>query len=292
MEFAIRTVPELVFELPTDDTTVSAVTYSKNGAPPVTISPVTSGTKVTAKLPYQDSEGRIVVTWTFNVPDSGVYTDQQTHDVVTPLLSRAQIKEIVPDFTDQQVDLMESGVRHTIYSITGQTFGKFNGTYRVKGSRSNTLYLPDRLLELDNVNGLANSNSLYSIDGGGFRLSYYPWGVPPVKADFYGLYQEAFTGVIHNPNYISIGKFYENATYDVTGTWGHQYVPGAVTDAARILVDEYSCMDSEYRDRFLISMTAADWRIQFYEGAFTGTGNARADKLLEPHVKPRRWVAI
>jgi hypothetical protein len=39
-------------------------------------------------------------------------------------------------------------------------------------------------------------------------------------------------------------------------------------------------------------MTAADWRIQFYSGAYLRTGNVRADQLLADYVVTRGWGVI
>jgi hypothetical protein len=40
------------------------------------------------------------------------------------------------------------------------------------------------------------------------------------------------------------------------------------------------CQDHKYRDKYLQSIKMGDWRIQFHDLAFNGTGNATADKLL------------
>src|SRR3569833_1362972 len=110
MELLLRTVPEVTLDLPTSDTQGVTATYSKNGASPVPLGTINIADGVaTATLPYQESEGRVELTWTFTVPGSGTFTDTRIYDVVTPILSKAEIKEIVPDFTDEQIRLMESG---------------------------------------------------------------------------------------------------------------------------------------------------------------------------------------
>lgn len=290
MEFSRGTVPTVEFYLPTANTTISSVTYSINGSSYLSATPAVANGKATATLPYLSSEGTIDVIWTFNIPGSGTHTETQTHQIVTPLLARHEVKALIPEFDEKQLDGIEASVRHIIYSLTGQTFGKFVGTHKVRGSDNYLLRLPQRLVTLNTVNG-SDPTNYFTIESGGFALRHYPWGVPPVKADFFGLHQHV-GGVIHNPNNVRLGDFYKSMTYEIDGIWGHEYVPEGVREAARLLVNDYSCADSEYRDRYLQSMTAADWRIQFNDGAYSSTGNARADRLLEPHVLKQGWVVI
>jgi hypothetical protein len=82
------------------------------------------------------------------------------------------------------------------------------------------------------------------------------------------------------------------AQYNISGQWGWNSVPAAVQEAAALLAHDYACADVLYRDRYLTSMTAADWRIQFNAGAFSDTGNVRANQLLEEYVIKNNWVAI
>jgi len=87
-------------------------------------------------------------------------------------------------------------------------------------------------------------------------------------------------------------EFKEGVIYPISGVWGYEAVPESVKEAARLLVNDYACADSQYRDRYLTSMTAADWRIQFNSGAFVRTGNVRADQLLSEYVTTRGWGVI
>lgn len=72
--------------------------------------------------------------------------------------------------------------------------------------------------------------------------------------------------------------------FEITGDWGYKTVPANVKEAAKLLVNDYACMESAYRDRYLKSIRAADWRLEFSSQAWSSTGNARADLLLDEYV--------
>lgn len=212
-------------------------------------------------------------------------------NVVTPILTKREITEVWDTATDADTIMIEKAVRHIVQAYTGQEFGRFIGPYEVKGTNSTALLLPRRLLSIDTFNGVEFPDAAYSIEADGYILRYKPWGVPPVKADYYGLHMHT-GGVIHNPNNVKWHTFAENRYYTVNGHWGFESVPDGVKEAAKLLVNDYACADSQYRDRYLVSMTAADWRVQFYSGAYLRTGNVRADQLLSDYVVTRGWGII
>jgi hypothetical protein len=146
-------------------------------------------------------------------------------------------------------------------------------------------------MTIESFEGVDANPNHFAIQNNGYTLSHYPWGVPPVKADAYGLHMHV-GGVIHNPNNVKVEQFANNRDYLVEGHWGWEAVPDAVKEAAKLLVNDYACADAQYRDRYLVSMTAADWRIQFYSGAYLRTGNVRADQLLSDYVVTRGWGVI
>lgn len=239
---------------------------------------------------------RIHIHWDvtyLDAADSTSYTVSKITpvDIVTPILTKREIKDVWDTATDAEVVTIEKAVRHVIQSYTGQEFGRYIGTFEVKGTGGTALGLPRRLLSLDEFNGVTANPSQFSIESGGHVLRFYPWGVPPVKADFDGLHMHT-GGVIHNPNNVRYKTFNSDYIYTITGHWGFETVPDAVKEAAKLLVNDYACADSQYRDRYLVSMTAADWRIQFYSGAYLRTGNVRADQLLSDYVVTRGWGVI
>lgn len=296
MEIYRQTVNRISFEAPDADTNVTA-TGSLNGDTPITLTvepPVADSKMRYVTLPYVNDEGTVRVEWTmnnittFNGPQSVTVSD--TYDVVTPILSDDEIKEIHPLATPPEIKRVEKAVRHIINAHTGQRFGRFVGVHEVKGNGTAVLQLPARLLSLSEVNGEA-AGGHYLIGAEGWTLQHFPWGVPPIKADYYGLHQHR-GGVIHNPNNVRLADFLKSRTFAIDGVWGYEEIPAAVVEAAKLLVNDYACGDNAYRDRYLTSMTAADWRIQFHDGAFAKTGNVRADQLLSDYVLKRGWAVI
>ena len=85
-------------------------------------------------------------------------------------------------------------------------------------------------------------------------------------------------------------KWKSDYPFEITGDWGYKRVPEPVREAARLLVNDYACSEQLYRDRYLESIKAADWRLQFSARAWDHTGNARADHLLAEFVLMDWWV--
>lgn len=286
----------LSFEAPSEGVGVTA-TVSLNGGEKVSVDVAADGTTRTIEVPYVTNEGQLVVEWSWTAPELTVdglvddYTTKRTdtYDIVSPILDDSEIKEIHPNATPAEIVRIEKATRHIINAHTGQRFGKYVGEYKVAGGNTSALLLPRRLVSLNKVND-TEAGTWYEVANDGWILYHYPWGVPPVKADYYGLHMHT-GGVIHNPNNVRLGTFAKRE-YVIDGTWGWEEIPAQVREAAKLLVNDYACADAAYRDRYLTSMTAADWRIQFNNGAFVRTGNVRADQLLADFVLQRGWVVV
>lgn len=291
MDIYRERVNTVEFEAPTTDTTVTAE-YSYNGgtATPLDVSVSTTEPEMrNATLPYLPDEGRVDVTWKFTL-NGTEYTKTQTYNVVTPLLSPRWIKKnLMEGYSDSEIFEAEAAARYIVQAHTGQSFGLMEATKTVYGSGGKALALPARLASVESVNGVA-TGAKYAITGDGWYLTHGNFGIPPVKADYYGLH--IINGVIENPYGVNLTAFREGARFEVAGTWGWENVPEPVTEAMKLLVNDYASGDIMYRDRYLVSMTAADWRIQFTNGAFAKTGNVRADQLLSEYVLKRGWAVI
>jgi hypothetical protein len=292
MEIYTRKVNRVRFYKPTPETMVTGAEVSINEADPVALTPLSTSAEYDEySMPFVQSTGVARVTWTFTVGDgNGEYTDTEAHEIVTPLLTNSEIKEIHPLATPAEVEKIEKATRHIIQAHTGQKFGKYIGVREIQGNSSRKLLLPERLLTLEKVDDVAATPD-FSVQNNGFILIHKPWGVPPVKADAWGLHYHT-GGVIHNPNGVNLGVWNAEHIYRVEGVWGWEEIPAPVKESAKLLINDYAAADIAYRDRYLTSMTAADWRIQFNSGAFLRTGNVRADQLLSDYVMPRGWVVL
>lgn len=270
--------------------------WTFNGEPKGSLSPTHTGETWTATLPYILQEGVAEVTWSGTITGMGAFTTTNKYFVVTPYLTRRQIREFWDDGTDEEIDRAEAGVRHIINAHTGQTFGKFTGTKLAVGNGENTLTLPARLISFTDIT--LNTPGLelygtYQISGDGWYLkpTVFPSEGYTIKSDITD-YTVGTNGVIYNPYGRRVGVFQKDVSYAIDGVWGYESIPEAVVEAAKLLVNDYAANDSIYRDRYLESLTSPDWRIQFHSGAFRQTGNVRADQLLANYVLKRGWAVI
>lgn len=294
MEILKNHEPTIYFEVPFSLTTAS-FTVSKNGAQLGGSSPASVSNGVAAvSIPYAvtASDGDVTVTLTF-LHQSQSYQQQKKLEVVTPYLSRRDIRYIVgEEATNEEVEMIESSVRLIINAHCGQNFGKYIGSHSVTGSGEGVLRLPQRLISLTDINDNDYWANVVNLRGGGWFLQVKTVGVPTVRADLDGWHYDPSRGVISTPWSGGYNSFLFNQEYVINGVWGWEDVPAAVREAAKLLVNDYACGDNNYRDRFLTSMTAADWRIQFHEGAFSHTGNVRANQLLSEYVLRRGWLVL
>lgn len=272
---------------------------------PSTINFVDGRLSFTLPFALVQHDRNLEVRWQFTyTEDSQPYEYQNTTyvEVITPILPLSEISAILYEDSDetpdpQEIADLEKAVRNVIQAHTGQFFGKFVGKISVTGSGEPYLRLPRKLISFTSLNGATHwTNSLAIRGSGWFLKSKYVSGPPPVRADWDG-WNEAnayYSGKVPivAPYSKTAVNFAENIEYVIDGVWGWNYVPAQVAEAAKLLVNDYACADSNYRDRFLTSMTAADWRIQFHEGAFSNTGNVRANQLLAEYVLHRGWVVI
>jgi len=278
------------FEAPDSSALVTADLVVDGVTTPLQVS--TSSTEAdirTATLPYLTDEGQVSIVWKFTVNGKS-YTKTTNYNVVTPYLSTRWIKKnLMEGSSDDDIREAEAAARYIVQAHTGQTFGKKTETKTITGVGGNSLPLPARAISIDSVNGVALPVS-YSITGDGWYLSHPRFGLPSIRSDYYGIHE--VNGVIENPYGYHYQTFIRGGKFEIAGTWGYEEVPDAVVEAMKLLVNDYASGDSMYRDRYLVSMTAADWRIQFTNGAFSQTGNVRADQLLGEFVLKSGWAVL
>lgn len=283
METLVGSTGIVIFDVPSDLTAATFV-VNRNGVQIGTGIAVVSDGVASCDLSYASVsvDGELTVELSFTY-ESATYVRTSPVSVVTPILSPVDVKNIVgTEATPEEISQVERAVRLVINAYTGQEFRPFIGAVTVRGSGYNYLNLPYRLISATSVNGKIDP---VIIEASGFSLyGYYDYDEWP---DDTGIESH---GVVISTTPRGRYKFESGERYVISGIWGYQSVPMAVQEAARLLVNDYACSDSAYRDRYLESIKAADWRLGFSPLAYQGTGNVRADQLLADYVMPSMGV--
>lgn len=248
-------------------------------------------------LSQEDAE--LTITWKFTYQENGQnyeYNRESHVTVVTPYVPFSTLTDLFGDeLTAPEIQQAERAARNVINAHCGQSFGRFTGVKTAVGQGEGDLALPARLIRLNEITTEMPGLELYGnfdVAGDGWYISPRISGAPgySIKADTSDFV--SVTGVIHNPYGYRAGNFPKDARYSIDGVWGWEHVPEPVTEAAKLLVNDYAHEEAIYRDRYLESLTSPDWRIQFHSGAFRQTGNVRADQLLSDYVLKRGWAVI
>lgn len=240
-----------------------------------------------ALVPYEITryDGKFDVEWTYYV-DGASYTRSDTHEVVTPMFTKQELIDWDSDFNlldDPAISRLEKIIRTVVHEITGQKFYFEYGTVTLQGTGANSIPLPKRLIRADALNDytgdLLDQIVQATHDGWMIRtLAVSSW-----VDNFY------VANPIQNP-YKDQSKFSTDVTYTLTGLFGYQSVPGDIALASKILAEDYGCDESLWRDRYIDNIRAADWRFQFDKRAFVGTGNVKADQILQKYTLNRMVI--
>jgi hypothetical protein len=265
---------------------------------------VTQRFEATIGMAHTQTQGVLEVIWDLSI-DSFEFEKIDYLEVVTPYLSLSEVKKIYTDATDEQAAEVEASVRHIIEAHTGQTFGfSKDETVSVEGHGESALRLPKRLVELKGVSTLTailNPLAAAITSDGWYLKKGWSYEVTPVVSD--SLYwtgddydtnaapgEPGYEKPSHGPITVAPGAggrgtpWRDDYPFEITGDWGYKTVPAPVKEAAKLLVNDYACSEAMYRDRYLDSIKAADWRLEFSSRAWESTGNVRADQLLSEYV--------
>lgn len=263
----------------------------------------------TLTMAHTKDDGPLTVTWEFSL--DGIEVDKVNHfEVVTPYLTIGEVKKIYPEATNEEAIEVEAAVRHVINAHVGYDFGYFVGTKVVEGHGESALRLPSRLIELTGFSTLSSNldvrSAIITSDGWYLKKSW-SYETTPIESDsIYWGYTDVDNPSPGEPGYEKPNHGYiitapgqggvatswrDDYPFNITGRWGYESVPQPVKEAARLLVNDYACQEIAYRDRYLESIKAADWRLQFSSRAWESTGNVRADQLLSEYVL-LDWAAI
>lgn len=275
----------VVFEHPYEEPLTAAV--YRNGSKIMESAPITSeGGRFELNLTYRETQfdGELVIVWT-GLDEIFPFQRYQYVEVASPIVPISRLRTLFASTNYQDAELaeLENNVRLVIQAHTGQKFGFEVGTKSVTGTGEKKISLPQRLNKLYSVTGGPLTYFTVSADGWSLYLGYKNYmGIKEMPPEDYIDNVTVVSGVIHVPD-TYWKKFSRGTTYAIEGEWGYPTVPADVQEAALLLANDFGTGENLYRDRYLEAIKSGDWNLTFSEGAFRGTGNARADGLLEKY---------
>lgn len=233
-----------------------------------------------ALIPYAIThlDGDFTIEWTYTV-EGNVYVKSFTHSIVTPLMPLSAL-------STQDAMELEQAVRYFIQAYTNNYFGSFVGTVTIQGTGHMALELPRRLRSLTSVtlDGTAYDPAGFVLTGDGWFLNRTAGRSLTIKDAPPDEYVPVYSNNLIVPPFSPVNTmFVDNTTFVIDGVWGYDPVPDDVMLAADLLFNDYNCADAAYRNRFINSMRAGNWRFDLRDDAFAGTGNLTADRLLDKY---------
>jgi hypothetical protein len=287
---------EVVFEHPHPGPLTADVYRQDVEDPILTVTGIASvGGRYTLPLTYIETQydGELRVVWS-----AASFERTQLVDVRNPLVPLSRIRTLFDDNkSDAELAELENSVRLIIEAYTRQDFGYELGNKYIAGTGQSRLILPSKLHRLEAIIGGPVGYFHVSPDGWAIQITNKNYlttkEVPPEEfADNKIWTGDGLSGgVIYVPD-TYWNQFRTGITYTVEGEWGYPTVPDAVQEAALLLANDLACGESIYRDRYLKTLKAGDWNMSFKDAAFRGTGNARADELLEEFRRGMSVVVI
>lgn len=243
-------------------------------------SPVVGFDRWSAAVPADltTKEQEYSVSWSYDI-NAVTVTRELFYNVVTPYITPDEIVELHPELSDKpesELRFIESTVREVIDTYTQQRFGKWEDTVETFGSGTVLLVPGDHVVSITSV---AYGGYTYADL---FEPSPSGWAVHRTGDE---------PDLIRDPRTGHRFVFKDSILYTVVGTFGWEHVPNAVKKAAGMLVGEYFCSDSAWRNKYVKTMRAADWRVELVEQAYEGTGHATADQILLRYVNERLTLA-
>jgi hypothetical protein len=236
----------------------------------------------------------IKITWSYNINGSSTF-QEDFYEVYTPYASLADIIEYYNFGTrpsdinyksEEEIQAAEFIARMQIETYAGQTFGRYWGDQEIFGNGSDALELVERMLKVQKLyeNGLLTidytSDPIINIFGFDVELTPTYRALRVVNRDYQNViaYDSSFDVTVEYS-----GSFKSGNRYRVYGEKGWNYVPQDVRRCTVLLAGDYLSRDSEWRQKYLNKIQLGEINFELDSGAFTGTGNAIVDQILDQY---------
>lgn len=254
--------------------------------------------QIVIPIQYCRRNRKFKIVWSYQV--GGVSSTHSYYtDVVTPYANMADVWEDLNLGTDpsdpnyktyHEVQMAEKYARKLIETFTAQYFYLYDDRQIVYGAGSDILPLPFKLYQIHEL--YENDVLLYDAINNVSNWMY----TPQTSESGFGIRinrQQLTDNTIYTANgmvpptindYDYRGAFKKDARYAVQGRFGWSSVPDNVEEACIILINQFFEKDTQWRNKYVKSISSFDYKFDYMEDAHRGTGNLYADQLLLPYV--------
>jgi hypothetical protein len=224
----------------------------------------------------------LVLRWTYTLGGAGG-TRVDTIEIVEPYLSVEDLYEVAPAGTSyDEIKMAEMYARYSIEAYCSQKFYPYASVAFAIGNDRDVLPLTKRIVAVDSIS--VNGEVVYDDTTNDF-------GHPVEISDTNKAARLMVDPDDSIPGWNESTTFEGGVRYDVKGTFGWAAPPPAITAVAKLLANDFFCKESVWKNRFVTSISASDWRVVFNSEASRGTGNATADRILDPYCAIN-WIVI
>ena len=221
--------------------------------------------------------------WQYQVEGEPVSTPKELLVVVNPYVTFGQFTTHFPNthIDYDEFILLEPTVRKVIERYCNQKFTREEGVgFVMVGQNSDTLHLPRQIISLDAVEVMDPH-----VDAQGnetpYDISEY---ITFDESNRWAIRRRTSHAVERSMTPTNRYAFFKYPKkYRVVGDWGWDMVPEDVSQAAAILVNDYSFPDSKYREKYVKNFRFGEGRMEFGVTGDETTGNANADMILSAY---------
>lgn len=251
----------------------------------------------TVYIPFQytNRNRTLRLKWEYYIGDKYISREDEVY-VVTPYVDFNHVQDLGfsidasdPNYKSyKDLVLAERYARKQIEQYTGQKFYLYDDVYTIYGYGSDVLPLPAKIndlhelyandiLLLDNINEIDNWN--YNVE-----ITTTGYGIRVNRASTIDNTVYTANGMVPPSIHDSYGIFSTGTEYKVQGRFGWDRVPDAVELAGIELMKDYFSKDRNWRNKYIKNISTFDWDFEYTSEAYSGTGNAYADRLLADYV--------
>lgn len=211
-----------------------------------------------------------------------VITPYSTVDEVVSELGFSMRPEDSNYYSYEKIRSAARVARMMINTELGFSIGKYEKTVVAYGDGADVLLLPEKIISIssiyENDELVINNSNNYNVFGYEVEVTETGYGIRIIptnpgddideeeKFDYIGLNK---------------GRFRDGYRYEITGTFGWNYVPVEIKQCMYLLINDLLCNDSLWRTKYVKKINSGQMSVELSSQSFNGTGNALVDAILQ-----------